>query len=112
MPAAEVVNPQVTDSVTQVNTKVLGDAPAQAMGTLFQTASASAGIGIQNAVHAQNNQYAINNAAAIEGVNLLYTSPTAASAAASTKIDAGFEGVMAKINGLVLNTRSLLAPRT
>ena len=104
---AEVVNPQITDSITQVNTKVLGEAPAQAMGTLYQTASAAAGIALQNAVHAQNNQYALNNAATIQGVNLLYTSPTAAAGAASTKIDAGFEGVMAKINGLVLNARSL-----
>ena len=107
MPAEVVVNPQISDSVTQVNTKVLGDAPAQAMGTLYQTAGASAGIALQNAVHAQNNQNAINNAAATEGVNLLYTSPTAASAAASTKIDAGFEGVLAKLDGLVLNTRAL-----
>jgi|SRR5690606_1956948 len=107
MPAPEVVNSQVTDSVTQANTKVLGDAPAQAMGTLYQTAAAAAGIGLQNAVHAQNNQNAINNAAATEGVNLLYTSPTAAAAAASTKIDAGFEGVLAKLDGLILNTRAL-----
>ena len=109
MPAEVVVNPQVSDSITQVNTKVLGEAPAYAMGTLYQTASAAAGIALQNAVHAQNNQYAINNAAAVEGVNVLYTSPTAASAAASTKIDAGFEGVMAKIDGLVLNTKTLRA---
>ncbi|WP_045117477.1 RebB family R body protein [Plesiocystis pacifica] len=105
MPAT--VNDQITDSVTQVNTKVLGDAPAQAMGSLYQTASATAGIAMQNAVHAQNNQYAINNAATTQGVNLLYTSPTAASAAASTKIDSGFEGVLAKLDGLILNTRSL-----
>ncbi|EDM74516.1 probable RebB like protein [Plesiocystis pacifica SIR-1] len=98
---------QVSDSITQVNTKVLGDAPAQAMGTLFQTASATSGISLQNAVHAQNNQYALNNATAVEGVNLLYTSPTAASAAASTKIDAGFEGVLAKLDGLVLTTQAL-----
>ncbi|EDM74513.1 probable RebB like protein [Plesiocystis pacifica SIR-1] len=101
------MNDQITDSVTQVNTKVLGDAPAQAMGSLYQTASATAGIAMQNAVHAQNNQYAINNAATTQGVNLLYTSPTAASAAASTKIDSGFEGVLAKLDGLILNTRSL-----
>jgi hypothetical protein len=101
------VNDQITDSVTQVNTKVLGEAPAQAMGTLYQTASAAAGIALQNAVHAQNNQYALNNAATTEGVNLLYTSPTAASAAASTKIDAGFEGVLAKLDGLILNSRNL-----
>ncbi|MFV8754981.1 RebB family R body protein [Nannocystaceae bacterium ST9] len=102
-----LVNDQITDSITQVNTKVLGDAPAQAMGMLYQTASASAGIAMQNAVHAQNNQYAINNAATTEGVNLLYTSPTAASAAASTKIDAGFEGVLGKLDGLILNAKAM-----
>jgi hypothetical protein len=101
------VNDQITDSITQVNTKILGEAPAQAMGTLYQTASAAAGIALQNAVHAQNNQYAINNAATIQGVNLLYTSPTAAAAAASTKIDAGFEGILAKLDGLILNSRAL-----
>jgi hypothetical protein len=101
------VNEQITDSVTQVNTKLLGEAPAQAMGTLYQTASAAAGIALQNAVHAQNNQYALNNAATVEGVNLLYTSPTAAAAAASTKIDSGFEGVLAKLDGLILNARAL-----
>ena len=30
------VNDQITDSVTQANVKVLGDAPAVAMGNLFQ----------------------------------------------------------------------------
>ena len=102
------VSEQVTDSITQVNTKVLGDAPAQAMGTLYQTASAAAGIALQNAVHAQNNQNAINNAVTIEGVNLLYTSGTASSAAAAVKLDAGFSGVLAKLDGLILNTRSLI----
>ncbi|EDM74514.1 hypothetical protein PPSIR1_06486 [Plesiocystis pacifica SIR-1] len=101
------VSEQITDSITQVNTEVLGDAPAQAMGTLFQTAGATAGLAMQNAVHAQSNQYALNNAATTQGVNLLYTSPTAASAAASTKIDAGFEGTLAKLDALILNNNSL-----
>jgi len=30
------VNSQITDSVTQANVQVLGDAPATAMGNLFQ----------------------------------------------------------------------------
>jgi len=30
------VNSQITDSITQANTKVLGDAPAMAMGNLYQ----------------------------------------------------------------------------
>src|SRR5688572_19347982 len=104
---ADVVAPIITDSVTQVNTKVLGDAPAQAMATLYQTAAASSGMAMQNAVHAQNNQYALNNAATIEGVNLLYTSSTAAAAAAATKLDAGFEGIMARLDGLILNFRTV-----
>ena len=104
---ADTVAPMITDSITQVNTKVLGDAPAQAMGTLFQTAGATSGIALQNAVHAQNNQYALNNATTTEGVNLLFTSPTAASAQAATKIDAGFEGVMSRLDGLILNFRSV-----
>ncbi|MDD9945031.1 MAG: RebB family R body protein [Myxococcales bacterium] len=101
------VAPMITDSVTQVNTKVLGDAPAQAMGTLFQTAGATSGIALQNAVHAQTNQYSQSNAVTTEGINLLYTSPTAASAAAATKLDAGFEGVMARLDGLIMNFRTL-----
>lgn len=108
---ADTVAPMITDSVTQVNTKVLGDAPAQAMATLYQTAAATSGISMQNAVHAQNNQYALNNAATTEGVNLLYTSPTAASAAASTKIDSGFEGVLARLDGLILNARAVTPAR-
>jgi len=104
---ADTVAPMITDSITQVNTKVLGDAPAQAMATLYQTAAATSGLSLQNAVHAQNNQYALNNAAAIEGVNLLYTSPTAASAAASAKLDAGFEGILSRLDGLILNFRTV-----
>ena len=104
---ADTVAPMITDSITQVNTEVLGDAPAQAMGTLFQTAAATSGIAMQNAVHAQNNQYALNNAATTEGVNLMFTSATAASAQAATKLDAGFEGVMARITGLVQNFQTV-----
>ncbi len=41
------VNDQITDSVTQANTKVLGDAPAIAMGNLYQaTAQALANAAI------------------------------------------------------------------
>ena len=36
---AQPVNTQITDSVTQTNTKVLGDEPAQAMGQIYQSHS-------------------------------------------------------------------------
>ena len=46
---SDAVNSQVTDSITQANTKVLGDAPAVASGNLYeQTAQA-----LQNAVDQQ-----------------------------------------------------------
>lgn len=45
------VNNQITDSVTQANTKVLGDAPTIAMGNLFQ-ATAQA---LANAAHDASN---------------------------------------------------------
>lgn len=50
------VNGQITDAVTQTNVNVLGDAPAQAMGTLFQVAAQAAGLSLQNAVSNQQNQ--------------------------------------------------------
>ncbi|MCH9738396.1 MAG: RebB family R body protein, partial [Actinomycetia bacterium] len=46
---SDAVNSQVTDAITQANTKVLGDAPAVASGNLYeQTAQA-----LQNAVDQQ-----------------------------------------------------------
>ena len=41
------VNSQITDSITRVNTKVLGDAPAVAMGNLFIATSQA----LSNAAH-------------------------------------------------------------
>jgi hypothetical protein len=49
------VNSQITDSVSQASVNVLGDAPAVAMGNLYQTAAAAAGQAIQNAVTNQQN---------------------------------------------------------
>ena len=59
---ADKVNEQTTDSVNTVTVTTLGIAPAQAMATLYQTSSAAAAMALQNAVHAQNNQYALANA--------------------------------------------------
>ncbi|MCJ2185355.1 RebB family R body protein [Novosphingobium beihaiensis] len=47
------VNSQITDAVTQTNVEVLGDAPAQALGTLYQTMAHSLSLAAQNAVSAQ-----------------------------------------------------------
>lgn len=98
---ADSVNRSVTDSITAVNTLVLGDAPAHAMATLYQTSAASAGIAMQNAVHAQSNQNAINIAATAEAINLLFNSSTAAAAAAATKIDSGQLATLERLTAII-----------
>lgn len=52
------VNSQITDAVTQANVQVLADAPAMAMGSLYQTVAQATGIAAQNAATIQqaNNQ--------------------------------------------------------
>ena len=97
---ADEVNSKITSSVSQVTLSTVGLAPAQAMATLYQTSSAVAAIALQNAVHAQNNQYALSNAVMVEAINMLLHSGSSASAAAATKIDSGMAGVAAKIAGI------------
>ncbi len=83
---ADTVNSQITDSVTQSNVKVLADAPAMAMGSLYQTMAHSLGILMENAVAAQQNMSAIAQAATAQGVNMIYAVDTAAASAATSKI--------------------------
>ena len=51
--ANPVLNPQVTDQVTTTNATVLGEAPAMAMGSLYQTVGNSVAMAAANAVYAQ-----------------------------------------------------------
>lgn len=51
--ANPVLNPQVTDQVTTTNATVLGEAPAMAMGSLYQTIGNSVAMAAANAVYAQ-----------------------------------------------------------
>lgn len=67
------VNSQITDSVTQANTKVLGDAPAIAMGNLYQATAQALANAAHNATNAQQQNYVIAQAATNTGVIALYT---------------------------------------
>jgi hypothetical protein len=60
MASPTAVNDQITDSVTQSNVKVVSEASAMAMGTLYQTTSSSLSISIQNSIanQQQNNNVA------------------------------------------------------
>lgn len=80
------VNDQITDSVTQANVKVVGDAPAIAMGNLYQSLAHSTGILFQNAVNAQNQQNILAQAAANQGVMQIYSLDTVSEAIAVSKI--------------------------
>lgn len=66
------VNSQITDAVTQANVKVVAEAPALALGNVYQAAAHSLGILFENASAAQQNQSVLAQAATTQGVIALY----------------------------------------
>jgi len=80
------VNGQITDAVTQSNVKVLGDAPAMAMGAIYQSLGHSTGILYENAVSAQQQLGIAAQAATNQGVIQIYSLDTMAGAVATGKI--------------------------
>ncbi len=71
------VNGQITDAVTQTNTRVLGEAPAMAMGSLYQTIGNSVAMAAANAVYAQQQANVTYQAATTMGVQALLSARTA-----------------------------------
>ncbi len=65
------VNGQITDSVTQVNTKVLGDTPATAMGNLMMSTSQALATSAQNLTTGQQQANVMWQAATVQGINAL-----------------------------------------
>jgi methylphosphotriester-DNA--protein-cysteine methyltransferase len=65
---ATQVNPQITDAVTQANTKVLAEAPAMSVALLYQVFSQSVGLSLQNAASAQHNMQAVAGAATAKAI--------------------------------------------
>lgn len=80
------VNDQITDAVTQSNVKVIGEAPAFAMGSIYQSMAHSTGILFENAVAAQQQQNMLAQAAATQGVMQIYSLDTTAAAGATEKV--------------------------
>lgn len=80
------VNSQITDSVTQANVKVLGDAPALSMGNLFQATSQALGNAAHNATGAQQQTSVAAQAATTMGVATLYALDTASTGKATSAI--------------------------
>jgi hypothetical protein len=71
------INSQITDSVTQANTKVLGDAPAVAMGNLMVTTSQALSNAAHNATNNQQQSYVTMQASTSQGVATLLSVDTA-----------------------------------
>ncbi|WP_028535199.1 RebB family R body protein [Paludibacterium yongneupense] len=80
------VNYQITDAVTQSNVKVVAEAPAMAMGSIYQAMAHSTGILFQNAVSAQQQQNTLAQAAANQGIMQVYSLDTTAAAGATEKV--------------------------
>ncbi len=80
------VNGMITDSVTQTNVKVLGDAPAMAMGAIYQSLAHSTGILYENAASSQQQLAIAAQAATNQGVIQIYSVDTMAGAVAASKL--------------------------
>jgi hypothetical protein len=80
------VNSQITDAVTQANVNVLAQAPAMAMGSIFQTMAHSTGVLFENTISAQQQQNTLAQAGANTGVMQIYSVDTMADAASTEKV--------------------------
>ncbi|MCC2522312.1 RebB family R body protein [Vibrio coralliilyticus] len=80
------VNSQITDSISQVNTKVLGDAPAVATGNFMLATSQALSNAAHNATTGQQNNGVTAQAALVQGVNTMLAVDTASAAVGSERI--------------------------
>jgi hypothetical protein len=80
------VNGQITDAVTQANVKVVAEAPAMAMGALYQSLAHSTGILYENATSSQQQLAIAAQAATNQGVIQIYSVDTMAGAVATSKV--------------------------
>ena len=83
---SSLVNPQVTDAVTQSQVSVLADAPTIAMGNLYQATSQALANAAHNATSGQQNANTIQQATTTQCVAMLLAVDTAASAVGIAKI--------------------------
>ena len=80
------VNNQITDSVTQVNTQVLGVSPALSLSNLYQATSQALANAAHNATISQQQTNITAQAATTMGVATLYSLDTASTGLATKTI--------------------------
>ncbi|KPL50005.1 R body protein RebB-like protein [Xanthomonas axonopodis] len=90
---------QITEAVTQTNVKVDGEAPAVAMGSIYQSLAHSSGILFQSAVRAQQQPNSLAQAGENRGVMQTYGVDTGACAADVEKVAQG--GAADNLNSLL-----------
>jgi len=80
------VNSQITDSVSQANTEVVGTAPAVAMGNLFVATGQALSNAAHNATNNQNQSYVTMQTSTTQAVSTLLGVDTATTGVVSQKI--------------------------
>ncbi|MGS1017186.1 RebB family R body protein [Allosphingosinicella humi] len=88
------VSAQITDAVTQANVKVLAEAPAMAMGTIYQALAHSTGMMFENSVNTQQQQNMLQQAATTQGVIQMYSVDTLSDADAATGLAEGIVQIL------------------
>lgn len=112
---SDTVNSQITDAVTQTNVKVLAEAPAMAMGSLYQTIANSVAMAAANAVYAQQQANVTYQAATTLGVTKLFSQNALVSQNALTTTPSELQGsdshqqLQAQIDALTAQLEQLKA---
>ncbi|WP_169569638.1 RebB family R body protein [Sneathiella limimaris] len=103
MSKEDYVNSQITDAIGQTNLQVVGEAPAEAVGMLYQQMAHSIGLALQNVISQQQHSYSIHNAITLAASRqLIATDPVAAAKASQALInDSGVAENLAAIQDVV-----------
>lgn len=80
------VNQQITDSVSQVNTEVVGTSPAIAMGNLFMATGQALSNAAHNATNNQQQAYVTMQASTTQSVATMLSIDTATTDVATTAV--------------------------
>jgi len=80
------VNSLISDSISQVNTKVLGDGPAMATGNVFIATSQALSNTAHNATFGQQQTNLTSQASTTQSVNTLFSINTATTATGTHRI--------------------------
>lgn len=100
----EEIRSQGVGSIGSVNTKVLGDAPALAMGNLYQTTSQALANAAHNATNSQQQSNITAQASTTMGVSTLYSIDTATTGVATSNF------FLVTPQSTITNATSLIPP--